>query len=263
MGVFDLVTGPLRWALGASEQAERDVVRHSPVVETRALERELHDAIEATHRACDSLERHVTAVEGLTDSLPALTQSVTHLTDQLAVLLTVTEPAPPDRPSPDREPAPGRPTPQLEIPPYELASALTLERELGVSHVLAQALVRRGLGNPATARDFLDAREEHPPSAFSGIDRALSVIDRHIRSRSRITIHGDYDVDGVCATAIMVRALRALGAKADWFLPARIEDGYGLSLDTVRRLAARGTRLLITVDCAITAVEEVQAARSL
>jgi len=92
MGVFDLVTGPLRWALGASEQAERDVVRHSPVVETRALERELHDAIEATHRACDSLERHVTAVEGLTDSLPALTQSVTHLTDQLAVLLTITAP---------------------------------------------------------------------------------------------------------------------------------------------------------------------------
>jgi len=178
-------------------------------------------------------------------------------------LRLVTEPAATDRPSPDREPAPGRPTPHLEIPPYELASALTLERELGVSHVLAQALVRRGLGNPATARDFLDAREEHPPSAFSGIDRALSVIDRHIRSRSRITIHGDYDVDGVCATAIMVRALRALGAKADWFLPARIEDGYGLSLDTVRRLAARGTRLLITVDCAITAVEEVQAARSL
>src|SRR2546423_12067171 len=158
---------------------------------------------------------------------------------------------------------PPREAARLEIPSYDLASALVLERELGVSHVLAQALVRRGLGDPAAARDFLDAREEHPSGAFRGIDKALSVIDRHIRSGSRITIHGDYDVDGVCATAFRVRALRVLGADVDWFLPARIEDGYGLSLDTVRRVAARGTGLLITVDCAITAVEEVQAARAL
>jgi single-stranded-DNA-specific exonuclease len=154
-------------------------------------------------------------------------------------------------------------TPRLEVPSYDLASALALERELGISHVLAQALVRRGLGDPDAARGFLDASEEHAPSAFSGIDRALSVVDAHIRSGSRITIHGDYDVDGVCATAIMVRALRALDADVDWFLPARIEDGYGLSVDTVRALAARGTGLLITVDCAITAVDEVQAARAL
>jgi hypothetical protein len=92
MGVLDIVTGPLRWALGASEQAEREVARHSPVVETAALERELRDAIEAMHRACDSLERHVTVVEGLTDSLPALTQSVTRLTDQLGVLLAAMAP---------------------------------------------------------------------------------------------------------------------------------------------------------------------------
>jgi hypothetical protein len=92
MGAFDLVTGPVRWVLGTSEQAEAEVVQHSPIVETRALERELHDAIEAMHRACDSLERHVTVVEGLTDSLPALTESVTRLTDQLGVLLSVTAP---------------------------------------------------------------------------------------------------------------------------------------------------------------------------
>jgi single-stranded-DNA-specific exonuclease len=143
-----------------------------------------------------------------------------------------------------------------------MAAALALERELGVSHVLAQVLVRRGLGDPGAAREFLDPREAHDPAAFQGIERAVQVIARHIRSRTRITVHGDYDVDGVCATAIMVRALRALGADASWFLPARIDDGYGLSLETVRRLAARGTELLITVDCAITAVEEVAAARA-
>jgi single-stranded-DNA-specific exonuclease len=78
----------------------------------------------------------------------------------------------------------------------------------------------------------------------------------------RITIHGDYDVDGVCSTAILVRTLRALGADVDWYLPSRLEDGYGLSSATVTRLAERGTRLLVTVDCAITAVDEVAAARA-
>jgi single-stranded-DNA-specific exonuclease len=175
-------------------------------------------------------------------------------------LRVVRDPAPPpatgDRPSSQR-------LPRLEIPSYDLDVALALERELGVSHVLAQALTRRGLTDPVAAGEFLEAREQHPPSAFSGIERALDRIERHIRDRTQITIHGDYDVDGVCATAVIVRALRALGANVDWFLPGRIEDGYGLSTQTVRSLAARGTRLLITVDCAITAVDEVQAAGEL
>ncbi len=75
-------------------------------------------------------------------------------------------------------------------------------------------------------------------------------------------MHGDYDVDGVTATAVLVRALRTLGAEVDWYLPSRIDDGYGLAAATVARLAERGTDLLVTVDCAITAVEEVAAARA-
>ena len=113
----------------------------------------------------------------------------------------------------------------------------------------------------SAARAFLEPSEAHDPSAFAGIDRALAVIERHIRAGSRIVVHGDYDVDGVCATATMVRALRALGADVGWYLPDRLTDGYGLSLDTVHRLAARDTGLLVTVDCAITAVDEVAAAR--
>ncbi len=158
-------------------------------------------------------------------------------------------------------PDPVAPAPALEIPPYDLQAALALERELGVSHVLAQVLVRRGLSDLADARAFLDPTEAHHPSAFAGIDRAIATIERHIRDGSRIVVHGDYDVDGVCATATMVRALRALGADVGWYLPDRLTDGYGLALDTVCRLAARDTALLITVDCAITAVDEVAAAR--
>ena len=169
------------------------------------------------------------------------------------------------------------PVARLEIPPYDLDVACALERELGVGHVLAQVLVRRGLGDPDAARAFLAGDEMHEPNAFLGIDRAAALIHRHARAGSRITVHGDYDVDGVCATAILVRALRSLGAlralgsspggehpgaSVDWFLPSRIDDGYGLAMSTVERLAARGTRLLITVDCGITAVEEVAAARA-
>ncbi len=150
----------------------------------------------------------------------------------------------------------------LQIPGYDLGAALALERELGIGHVLAQVLVRRGFAHAGEAREFLDASVSHEPSAFSGIEQALEPIRRHVAAGDRITIHGDYDVDGVCATAIMVRALRSLGANVGWFLPSRLEDGYGLSLGTVHRLASRGTRLIVTVDCAITAVDEVAAARA-
>jgi single-stranded-DNA-specific exonuclease len=145
-------------------------------------------------------------------------------------------------------------------PPGEVAR---LQRELGVSEPLAQVLVRRGLGEPADARAFLAAEEEHEPAAFNGLERAIEPLLRHLASGTRITIHGDYDVDGVCSTAVLVRALRELGANVDWYLPDRATDGYGLNLLTVERLAARGTRLLVTVDCAITAVKEVLAAKAL
>jgi single-stranded-DNA-specific exonuclease len=165
--------------------------------------------------------------------------------------------APPDAPG-----ATDRPTPRLDLPRYDLADALTLERELGVSHVVSQLLVRRGLADPALAKAFLEAREGHEWSEFAGIERAKALIERHIAAGTRITVHGDYDVDGVCATAIMIRALRSLGANVGWFLPDRIDDGYGLAVATVERLASRGVGLLITVDCGITAVEEVAAAQA-
>jgi single-stranded-DNA-specific exonuclease len=161
----------------------------------------------------------------------------------------------------DATPALG-PVPRVQIAPYDAAQALTLQRELGVGHVLAQILVRRGVADPAAARRFLDAGEAHDPEAFEGIGRVVELIRRHIASGAPIVVHGDYDVDGVCATAIMIRALRSLGADASWFLPSRIDDGYGLAAATVARLAQRGTALIVTVDCGITAVDEVAAARA-
>lgn len=149
------------------------------------------------------------------------------------------------------------------IPSYDFAAAERLEAELGVSHTLAQVLVRRGHDDPQSARSFLDADVRHPLDAFGGLRDGAARVHGHIEQGSRITVHGDYDVDGVCSTAILVRALRTLGAEVDWYLPSRTEDGYGLAAATVERLAQRGTQLLITVDCGITSIAEVSRARVL
>jgi len=84
-----------------------------------------------------------------------------------------------------------------------------LQRELGVSAPIAQVLIRRGFAEPAGARAFLAAEEEHPPSAFAGIKDAVEVILACVSARERITIHGDYDVDGVCSTAVLPSASRS------------------------------------------------------
>ncbi len=150
----------------------------------------------------------------------------------------------------------------FEIPPCPQSQLVALRRELGVSDAMAQVLVRRGHRDADGARAFLEAGEEYAPDRFAGIDAAVATILEHVHGRARITVHGDYDVDGICSTAVLVRTLRELGAEVDTFIPDRAA-GYGLSLEAVQALAARGTRLLVTADCAITAVEEVRAAREL
>ena len=146
--------------------------------------------------------------------------------------------------------------------PYSVTAADGLSRELGLSPVTAAILARRGYTTPEEARHFLAADERHDPLALPGVREACEAILRHVAAGSQIVVHGDYDVDGVCSTAILVRALRGLGADPRWHIPSRA-DGYGLSLETVERVAASGAGLLVTVDCAITAVEEVARAREL
>ncbi|HEY1276647.1 MAG TPA: single-stranded-DNA-specific exonuclease RecJ [Thermoleophilaceae bacterium] len=147
-------------------------------------------------------------------------------------------------------------------PPYDVRGAWRLAEELAVSPTVAAVLARRGLGDAGAARRFLAADERHDPLSLHGMAAARDLIGDHVRRGSPIAVHGDYDVDGVCATAIVIRALRALGAAPVWELPSRFGDGYGLSSAAVERLAARGVRLLVTVDCGITAVEQIAAARA-
>ena len=150
---------------------------------------------------------------------------------------------------------------RLDIAPCASEDVAQLAAELAVSSVTAQVLARRGLLDPRAAAAFLAADEEHSCEQFTGIAQIVESILGHVREGSRITVHGDYDVDGVCSTAVLVRALRALRAQVDWYLPDRASDGYGVNARTVTRLAQRGTRLLIAVDCGITAAAELAAAR--
>ncbi|CAB4923478.1 unannotated protein [freshwater metagenome] len=152
---------------------------------------------------------------------------------------------------------------RFDISAAPFADVARLTQELGVSHVTAQVLARRGLGDPDAARAFLAGDAVHELADFGGLREAAALIVEHLGRGTTIVVHGDYDCDGVTSTAILVRVLRDLGGEPGWFLPSRREDGYGLAMHTVERLAQEGTGLLITVDCGITAVDEVARAQEL
>jgi single-stranded-DNA-specific exonuclease len=153
------------------------------------------------------------------------------------------------------------PAPAFHLEPYAYAEARVLMDALELAEPVAVTLVRRGYRTVEEARDFLEAAEWHDPFEFEGMAGVVERLLAAVAAGRRITVHGDYDVDGVCATAILVRALRELGADCDWYIPDRLGDGYGLSVDGVRRLAQRGTAVLVTVDCGIGSPDEVEAAR--
>jgi single-stranded-DNA-specific exonuclease len=139
-----------------------------------------------------------------------------------------------------------------------------LSRALGVSETTARVLVRRGYGNPEEARAFLEgALPGHDPLLLGSMREACEAIRQAVTDGKRICVHGDYDADGICATALAILVLRELGADVTWHLPSRFEEGYGLRRETLTKLAEDGCELVLTVDCGITAVEEVAHARAL
>src|SRR5256714_3840328 len=146
--------------------------------------------------------------------------------------------------------------------PHRRSSALA--GELGISEITASVLVRRGYGDPDEARAFLAGEQSlHDPFLLGDMAAAVDRIRAAIADGERICVHGDYDADGICATALAVLLLREAGADVEWHLPSRFEEGYGLNAQTLTRLAEESFDLVLTVDCGITAVEEVEHAASL
>ena len=150
----------------------------------------------------------------------------------------------------------------FQADPYDYGEVRRLASELALAEPVAITLVRRGYRTVDAARRFLEARESHDPTEFTGIEEVCEHILSAAHRGERITIHGDYDVDGVSSTAILVSTLRSLGAECDWLIPDRLADGYGLTMASVEKLRQRGSGLVITVDCGIGSVDEVAAARA-
>src|SRR3954463_4055120 len=150
----------------------------------------------------------------------------------------------------------------FQADPYDYGEVRRLAAELSLAEPVAVTLVRRGYRTVDAARRFLEAREDHDPLEFDGIEEVCERILGVVHRGGRVTGHGDYDVDGGTSTAILVSTLRSLGAECDWLIPDRLADGYGLTMATVEKLRSRGTDLVITVDCGIGSVEEVAAARA-
>lgn len=151
-----------------------------------------------------------------------------------------------------------------ETVPYSWAEAERLARELSIPFPVAVVLAGRGLSDPQAARTFLDCSAVIPdPYLFADMTEAVDRLETAIERRERIVVHGDYDADGITATALMVLGLRPFGVEAGWFLPSRFTEGFGLSRTAVERIAAEGPGLLVTVDCGVNYPDEVRLAQQM
>ena len=150
--------------------------------------------------------------------------------------------------------------------PHDESQVRRLSSEMRISPLLAQVLIARGLQDVGTARSFINARmnELLDPCSMPGIEEATDRVIAALNSKRRITIYGDYDVDGMTATSILLQCITLANGQCDYFIPNRLDDGYGLNCDAIRELHEEDPeRLLITVDCGITSVPEAALAKEL
>lgn len=142
-----------------------------------------------------------------------------------------------------------------------------LARDAQLPPLIAQILLNRRISDPARARDFIDCRRHHlhDPETLPGVAEAADRISRAIADRRKIVIYGDYDVDGVCGTSILWSLLKLAGcADVEYYIPHRVDEGYGLNAEALKHLATeRGASLVVSVDCGITAVKEARLAKEL
>lgn len=152
------------------------------------------------------------------------------------------------------------------IAPHDRGVVSRISTEMRCSPLLAQVLASRGFLSGSEAKSFLESRmtDLHSPDLLPGIPEAAARVASAVAEKRRITIYGDYDVDGVTSTSILWHCLKLAGASVDYYIPCRQEEGYGLNLEAIRKLHQEDPqRLLVTVDCGICSVQEADLAREL
>jgi single-stranded-DNA-specific exonuclease len=149
--------------------------------------------------------------------------------------------------------------------PHDPDTIARLAAALGVAPAVAQLLQNRKITDPTAARAFLDAPLSglHAPETLPGAARAADQLWEAVQRKDRIFVYGDYDADGVTGTAILAEALRLVDGDVEYYVPNRLEEGYGLNCDALRTLAAGGARCVVTVDCGVASVAEAEEARRL
>jgi len=140
-----------------------------------------------------------------------------------------------------------------------------LTKSLKVSPLLAQVLINRGITDSEKASVFLRPKltELIDPAQMPGIEPAVQRIKQAIGNSEKITVYGDYDVDGITGVAILWQVLTILGADVDYYIPHRVDEGYGLNTEAIETLAKSGSKLLVTVDCGVTAFDSAETATKL
>lgn len=149
------------------------------------------------------------------------------------------------------------------IEPDHSQEEVQLAAELKVSPIVAKLLINRGLGDPHKARQFLAADMESllSPWDLKGMREAVACVTKIMEEGGSIVVYGDYDVDGITATSVVYRFLKRCGASVSYYIPERQSEGYGLNLEALEGLIAKGTDLVITVDCGISSYDIVEAVR--
>lgn len=151
--------------------------------------------------------------------------------------------------------------------PHDQGRIGALSREVGVSSLVAQILLNRGIESADQAKAFLEAKlnQLHDPELLPGATEAAARIVSAVREKRRIVVYGDYDVDGVCGTSILWSCLRLAGAEdAGYYIPHRVDEGYGVNGEALRRIVEEmKAEVIVTVDCGISAVNEARLAREL
>ncbi|GAC1468280.1 MAG: single-stranded-DNA-specific exonuclease RecJ [Isosphaeraceae bacterium] len=158
-------------------------------------------------------------------------------------------------------------TARWKLKPFDARKVAALSQEAGVSSLLAQILINRGIDDPTRARGFLEAKLNHlhDPELLPGASEAAERIVKAVRQGRRIVIYGDYDVDGVCGTSILWACLRLAGAgDVSYYIPHRVDEGYGVNREALARIATElKGEVVVTVDCGISALAEARLAREM
>lgn len=154
---------------------------------------------------------------------------------------------------------------QWRLLPHDEIAARRLASASNTNEVIAQLLLNRGVRDPESAKLFLSSPMSglHPPALLPGVNSAADRLAKAILGREPVCVYGDYDVDGTTGTAILFALLGKLGANVSFHIPMRLEDGYGLNSDALRKLAEEGMKVIVTVDCGISALDEADLAREL